>query len=66
MSVNSGKAPDLNVVRELVYETAMKLWFAFLDGEKKQSYKLPWDMPTQIQSVTNVSTLLTFHLGINN
>lgn len=54
LNVNSGKAPDLNLVREMVYETAIKLWFAFLDAEKKQSYKAPWEIPTQIQSVTNV------------
>ncbi|KAK3895111.1 hypothetical protein Pcinc_001157 [Petrolisthes cinctipes] len=49
----SGKAPELSSVRDLVNEASHRLWLAFLEGEKKQSYRLPWEIPTQIQSVTN-------------
>lgn len=55
LSAGSGKAPELSSVRDLVNEASHKLWLAFLEGEKKQSYRLPWEIPTQIQSVTNVS-----------
>ncbi|XP_068245244.1 WD repeat and FYVE domain-containing protein 3 isoform X2 [Palaemon carinicauda] len=53
LSAGSGKAPELSSVRDLVNEASQRLWLAFLEGEKKQSYRLPWEMPTQIQSVTN-------------
>ena len=60
LSAGSAKAPELDAVRDLVNESAHRLWFAFLDGEKKQSYRLPWEIPTQIQSVTNVSMKFIF------
>ncbi|XP_069973806.1 WD repeat and FYVE domain-containing protein 3 isoform X2 [Penaeus vannamei] len=53
LSAGGGKAPELSSVRDLVNEASHKLWLAFLEGEKKQSYRLPWEIPTQIQSVTN-------------
>ncbi|XP_076043582.1 WD repeat and FYVE domain containing 3 bchs isoform X2 [Oratosquilla oratoria] len=49
----ANKAPELDSVRELVNEAAQRLWSNFLEGEKKQSYRLPWEIPTQIQTVTN-------------
>ncbi|XP_045600783.1 WD repeat and FYVE domain-containing protein 3 isoform X4 [Procambarus clarkii] len=53
LSAGSGKAPELSSIRDVVNEASHRLWLAFLEGEKKQSYRLPWEMPTQIQSVTN-------------
>ncbi|KAK7077189.1 WD repeat and FYVE domain-containing protein 3 [Halocaridina rubra] len=53
LSAGSAKAPELSSVRDLVNEASHRLWFTFLEGEKKQSYRLPWEIPTQIQSVTN-------------
>lgn len=45
------KAPDLQSVRELIYETAQKYWLTYIDMEKKSLYKMPWELQTQIQSV---------------
>ncbi|KAG7173359.1 WD repeat and FYVE domain-containing protein 3-like [Homarus americanus] len=53
LSAGTGKAPELSSVRDLVNEASHRLWLGFLEGEKKQSYRLPWEIPTQIQSVTN-------------
>ncbi|XP_063865461.1 WD repeat and FYVE domain-containing protein 3-like isoform X1 [Scylla paramamosain] len=53
LTAGSGKAPDLASVRDLVNEASQRLWLAFLEGEKKQYSRLPWEIPTQIQSVTN-------------
>lgn len=55
LSAGSGKAPELSSVRDLVNEASHRQWQAFLEGEKKQSYRTHWEIPTQIQSVTNVS-----------
>ncbi|XP_050700499.1 WD repeat and FYVE domain-containing protein 3-like isoform X2 [Eriocheir sinensis] len=53
LSAGSGKAPELASVRDLVNEASQRLWLAFLEGEKKQYSRLSWEIPTQIQSVTN-------------
>lgn len=58
LTAGSGKAPDLASVRDLVNEASQRLWLAFLEGEKKQYSRLPWEIPTQIQSVTNVSKII--------
>jgi len=50
MSLNN-KAPNLNSVRELIYDTAQKHWLVYIDMEKKSLYKMPWELQTQIQSV---------------
>ncbi|KAJ4438847.1 hypothetical protein ANN_14800 [Periplaneta americana] len=47
----NNKAPDLTVVREQVYEAANKLWLNYVDMERKASYRVPWELQSQIQSV---------------
>ncbi|XP_067008592.2 WD repeat and FYVE domain-containing protein 3 [Anabrus simplex] len=46
----NNKAPDLSVVREQVYESASRLWFNYVDMERKASYRVPWELHNQIQS----------------
>lgn len=60
LSAGSGKAPELASVRDLVNEASQRLWLAFLEGEKKQYSRLTWEIPTQIQSVTNVRSCFLF------
>lgn len=63
---NSGcRAPDLENVRVQVTESAHRLWLAFLEAEKKQTYTtrmMPWEMPTHFQTVTNVSKVIGKHV----
>uniref|UniRef100_A0A1A9X279 WD repeat and FYVE domain-containing protein 3 n=1 Tax=Glossina brevipalpis TaxID=37001 RepID=A0A1A9X279_9MUSC len=48
--VNS-KAPDLQLsTREQVMELASKLWFNYVENERKASYRIPWEIHNQIQS----------------
>lgn len=50
-NLNHGaKAPDLILVREQVYESALKLWLNYVDGERKATYRVPWELHNQIQS----------------
>lgn len=44
------KAPDLIAVREQVYEAAARLWANYIEGERKASYRVPWELHNQIQS----------------
>lgn len=60
LSVASGKAAELASVRDLVNEASQCLWLAFLEGEKKQYSRLSWEIPTQIQSATNVRSCILF------
>ncbi|CAH0558995.1 unnamed protein product [Brassicogethes aeneus] len=46
----SSKAPDLATVRDQVFEAATKLWLNYVDGERKASYRVPWELHNQIQS----------------
>jgi hypothetical protein len=52
MSGPNSKAPDLATVREQVYESANKLWLNYVDMERKASYRAPWELHNQIQSVS--------------
>ncbi|XP_073823647.1 LOW QUALITY PROTEIN: WD repeat and FYVE domain-containing protein 3-like [Musca autumnalis] len=47
---NNQKAPDLQTTREQVMELASKLWFNYVDAERKASYRIPWEIHNQIQS----------------
>ncbi|XP_055847784.1 WD repeat and FYVE domain-containing protein 3 [Episyrphus balteatus] len=47
---NNSKAPDLQTTREQVMEVASKLWFNYVDTERKASYRIPWEIHNQIQS----------------
>lgn len=50
-NLNSGaKAPDLILVREQVYDSALKLWLNYIDAERKATYRVPWELHNQIQS----------------
>lgn len=49
--MGSSKAPDLVSLRDQLYDTATKMWLTYLDQERKASYKNPWEMHNQIQSV---------------
>ena len=46
----NAKAPDLVTVREQIYESAVKLWTNYIDGERKATYRIPWELHNQIQS----------------
>ncbi|XP_030377443.1 WD repeat and FYVE domain-containing protein 3 [Scaptodrosophila lebanonensis] len=46
----NSKAPDLQTTREQVMELASKLWFNYVDAERKASYRVPWELHNQIQS----------------
>ncbi|XP_055386714.1 WD repeat and FYVE domain-containing protein 3 isoform X2 [Condylostylus longicornis] len=48
--INNFKAPDLQTTREQVMELASKLWFNYVDAERKASYRIPWEIHNQIQS----------------
>lgn len=61
MSPNN-KAPDLNSIRELIYETAQKHWLVYIDMEKKSLYKMPWELQTQIQSVIIFIIMISFNV----
>lgn len=47
---NSAKAPSLGVTREQVIDAATKIWYTFVDTERKSSYRVPWELHNQIQS----------------
>lgn len=47
---NSAKAPNLSITREQVIDSATKLWYNFVDAERKSSYRVPWELHNQIQS----------------
>lgn len=46
----NSKAPDLQTTREQVMELASKLWFNYVEAERKASYRVPWELHNQIQS----------------
>lgn len=46
----SAKAPTLTATREQVIDSASKLWYNYVDLEKKASYRVPWELHNQIQS----------------
>lgn len=46
------RAPDLAIVRDQVSEAATKLWLNYVDLERKASYRVPWELHNQIQSVS--------------
>lgn len=56
----NNKVPDLCAVREQVYESANRLWLNYVDMERKASYRVPWELHNQIQSV---SVLLLIHFN---
>lgn len=47
---NNAKAPALTATREQVIDSASKLWYNYVDLERKASYRVPWELHTQIQS----------------
>jgi hypothetical protein len=52
LSAANSKAPELSAIREQVYEIATKIWLSYVDAERKASYRNPWEMHNQIQSVS--------------
>ncbi|KAF7272906.1 hypothetical protein GWI33_014343 [Rhynchophorus ferrugineus] len=46
----NAKAPDLTVVREQVYDAALRLWLNYIDAERKAVYRVPWELHNQLQS----------------
>lgn len=48
--VNNAKAPNLMDTREFVIDAAVKTWSGYLELEKKSAYRVPWELPNQIQS----------------
>ncbi|KAH8413938.1 hypothetical protein KR009_000634 [Drosophila setifemur] len=46
----NSKAPDLQTTREQVMELASRIWFNYVEAERKASYRVPIELHTQIQS----------------
>ncbi|KAK9506438.1 hypothetical protein O3M35_008379 [Rhynocoris fuscipes] len=46
----NNKAPELGAIRDQVHESATKIWLAYVDSERKATYKNPWEIHNQIQS----------------
>ena len=46
----NAKAPSLTATREQVIDSATKLWYNYVDLERKSSYRVPWELHNQIQS----------------
>lgn len=47
---NNAKAPALTATREQIIDAASKLWYHYVDLERKASYRVPWELHSQIQS----------------
>lgn len=47
---SNSKAPTMSTTREQVIEAASKLWYNYVDMERKASYRVPWEFHNQIQS----------------
>lgn len=48
---SNAKAPSLTITREQVIDLASKLWYNYVDVEKKAAtYRVPWELHNQIQS----------------
>lgn len=48
--VSNAKAPGLVITREQVIDSATKLWYNYVDLERKATYRVPWELHNQIQS----------------
>lgn len=48
--VANAKAPSLTTTREQVIDAASKLWYNYVDAERKAAYRVPWEIHNQIQS----------------
>ncbi|XP_017775866.1 PREDICTED: WD repeat and FYVE domain-containing protein 3 isoform X2 [Nicrophorus vespilloides] len=46
----TSKAPELTIVREQIFEAAMKVWLNYIESERKASYRVPSELQNQIQS----------------
>lgn len=44
------KAPALAATREQCIDAATKLWYVYVESERKASYRVPWELHNQIQS----------------
>lgn len=55
--VGNERAPELSVVREYIYEAATRLWLNYVVLERKASYRVPWELHNQIQSVRQIIPL---------
>lgn len=47
---SNAKAPALTSTREQVIDSASKLWYNYVDMERKAIYRVPWEIHNQIQS----------------
>lgn len=47
---SNAKAPTMTTTREQVIDAASKLWYNYVDLERKASYRVPWEFHNQIQS----------------
>lgn len=52
LAPSNNKTPDLSTIREQILEVATKVWLTYVDSERKATYKNPWEMHNQIQSVS--------------
>lgn len=47
---SNAKAPGLSATREQCIDSATKLWYNYVDLERKSTYRVPWELHNQIQS----------------
>ncbi|XP_055300472.1 WD repeat and FYVE domain-containing protein 3 isoform X2 [Sitodiplosis mosellana] len=47
---SNAKAPTLSATREQVIDAASKLWYNYVDMERKATYRVPWEFHKEIQS----------------
>lgn len=47
---SNSKAPTLSATREQAIDAASKLWCNYVDMERKATYRVPWELHSQIQS----------------
>ena len=57
--IGNERAPELSVIRDQVHDAATKLWLNYVVMERKASYRVPWELHNQIQSVNT-----RFHIPI--
>ncbi|XP_046392591.1 WD repeat and FYVE domain-containing protein 3 isoform X2 [Ischnura elegans] len=53
ISLNPGTnkgPPDLESIRDQVFESANRIWVNYVEMERKSSYRIPWELQNQIQS----------------
>ena len=64
--IGNERAPDLSIVREQIHESATRFWLNYVVLERKASYRVPWELHNQIQSVRSLFFLFCIYKSRNN